>query len=77
MGKSIVSEHSMGSLVIWLGSWYTPTPTCFGISDEGSMFYWHGPDGGLKTWIRNEALDSSVVVKTLKTVEKASFEQVV
>jgi hypothetical protein len=75
--RPIVFEHSSGSLAIKLCSRYTLTPICFDISDEGSMIYWHGSDGGLETWIRSETLDSSLVEETLKTAEKASLEQVV
>ena len=51
--RPIVFEHRSGSLAIKLGSWYTFAPICFDISDEGSMIYWHGTDGGLETWIRS------------------------
>jgi hypothetical protein len=75
--RPIAFEHSSGSIAIKLGSRYTFTPICFDISDEGSMVYWHDPDGGLETLIRSETLDSSLVEETLKTAEKASLEQVV
>ena len=41
------------------------------------MINWHGPDGGLETWIRSEMLDSSLVEEALKTAERESLEQVV